>query len=81
MPAKKSGSFNFEQSLTELNKLVSKMEQGNLALEDSLKAFEQGVALVQECQKALQTAEQKVQILSQQGHETLQPFEPDNGTD
>lgn len=39
------------------------MEDENLSLEQSLKNFEQGIQLTQQCQKALQEAEQKVQIL------------------
>lgn len=81
MAAKKSTAFNFEQSINKLEELVGKMEQGNLPLEDSLQSFEKGVALVQECQSALKSAQQKVQMLSQQGHETLKPFEPNNDSD
>jgi len=55
--------FNFEQALEDLNAIVAKMEQGGLSLEESLLHFEKGVALTLECQKALQDAEQKVQIL------------------
>ncbi len=55
--------FNFEQAMEELNKIVVQMEQGGLSLEESLKSFEKGVALTQQCQKALQSAEQKVQKL------------------
>lgn len=56
-------NFNFETALEELNEIVTKMEQGGLSLEDSLKCFEKGIALTRRCQKALQEAEQKVQIL------------------
>lgn len=62
MPEKKEG-FAFEQSLAELEQLVQQMESGDMSLEQSLKAFEKGVKLTRECQKALTEAEQKVQIL------------------
>ena len=39
------------------------MENGDLTLEESLKAFEQGIKLTRECQSALTQAEQKVQML------------------
>lgn len=69
-------SFNFEQAMGELESLVEKMEQGESTLEDSLKDFERGVQLTRLCQKSLQTAEQKVQILMQQnGQQQLTPFE------
>lgn len=59
----KSDNFNFEKALEQLNNLVEKMETGGLSLEDSLKSFEQGIALTRQCQTALKQAEQKVQIL------------------
>ena len=54
---------NFEQALDQLEALVDDMENGELSLEESLKAFEQGTKLTRDCQKALQDAEQKVQVL------------------
>lgn len=56
-------SFDFEKTLADLETLVSSMEEGELSLEDSLKAFEKGIKLTRDCQTALQVAEQKVQIL------------------
>ncbi|MCG8614148.1 MAG: exodeoxyribonuclease VII small subunit [Pseudomonadales bacterium] len=62
----------FEQSLQELEAIVKKMEQGELSLDDSLKAFERGVALSRQCQNALKDAELKVAKLTAEG--TLEPF-------
>lgn len=59
----KSTKFNFEDALENLQELVEAMEDGELSLEESLKAFEQGIKLTRECQSALENAEQKVQIL------------------
>ncbi len=65
----------FEDSLEELEQLVEQMEQGELSLEQSLKLFERGVKLTNTCQKALEDAEQKVQILLEKnGKQTLEPF-------
>ncbi len=61
MAAKKS--YPFEQSLDKLEKLVEKMEEGDLSLEESLKTFEEGIKLTRECQQALAHAEQKVKLL------------------
>ena len=58
--------INFEKSLKQLEALVEKLEKGELSLEESLKQFEQGVKLTRECRQALQTAEQKISILSQE---------------
>ena len=77
MPAKKS--VNLEKALTELEKLVEEMEQGNLSLEDSLKRFEKGIALTSDCQKALQNAELKVQELIEKNGKLLEKdFEVDD---
>lgn len=54
---------HFEQSLKSLQKIVEAMESGELSLEKSLAEFEKGVKLIRQCQKSLETAEQKVQIL------------------
>jgi len=55
----------FETSLDELELLVSQMESGDLSLEESLQAFERGVALTRSCQQALKTAELRVQALTE----------------
>jgi len=63
MTKKDKQDFNFESALKNLEQLVSSMENGELSLEDSLKAFEKGIKLTRECQTALKEAEQKIQIL------------------
>ena len=57
---------NFEKSLEQLEALVNRLEKGGLSLEDSLKCFEQGVKLTRECRQALQSAEQKIFVLSKE---------------
>lgn len=80
--ARKTQKINFEASIAELEKLVEKMESGEFSLEDSLKQFENGIALARACQQALREAEQKVLQLTSDanGQETLTPFEPSNET-
>jgi len=63
--AKKSREKSFEESLAELESLVTAMEAGELPLDEALRQYERGVQLTRECQAALQTARQKVQILQQ----------------
>ena len=70
MANKKTSSFDFEQSLQDLEELVTAMEEGELTLEESLKAFEKGVKLTRECQSALKKAEQKVQDLMNDNGDT-----------
>lgn len=53
----------FEESLKQLEEIVNKMEQGQLSLEQSLGAFEQGVQLTRQCQSTLKQAEQRVSKL------------------
>jgi exodeoxyribonuclease VII small subunit len=74
MPKKKSPP-SFENDLAELEQLVIRLERGEISLEESLQAFERGVNLTRTCQKALQEADQKVQILIEKsGNQTLEPF-------
>lgn len=61
--SRKTEAPDFEASLEQLESLVHAMEDGELSLEQSLEAFEKGIRLTRECQKALQEAEQKVQYL------------------
>jgi exodeoxyribonuclease VII small subunit len=70
---------NFEASMEELESLVAEMESGELTLEESLEHFERGIRQVRNCQKALDEAEQKVQILlKESGDQQLADFEPDS---
>ena len=73
---------NFEQQLDELEKIVSRMEQGELSLEKSIHEFEQGMKLASQCQKTLQDAEMRVKVLMSDslGNEQLQDFQEDIDT-
>lgn len=55
--------MDFEKKLGRLEEIVQKMEKGELALEDSLKLFEEGVKLSRECHQRLNEAEAKVKKL------------------
>ena len=77
---KTTATTNFEDSLTRLESLVNKLEQGELNLEDALVAFEEGIQLTRQCQQALQNAEQKVKLLVEdQGTLTEQDFDESTG--
>ena len=54
---------SFESSLEELEQIVRQLEGGDLPLDRSLELFEQGVRLSRDCQKRLDEAERKVEIL------------------
>ena len=61
-----SDKFNFNKGLLELEKIISKMESGELSLEDSLKNFEEGVKIHRKCHTALMDAEHRINILTEQ---------------
>lgn len=75
---KKAENLSFEEATQELESIVKQMEEGDLPLEQALKAFERGVQLASHSQKTLQEAEQKVKVLMhQQGQESLVDFDQD----
>jgi exodeoxyribonuclease VII small subunit len=73
---------SFEQAMQELEKLVAEMETGDLPLEQALAKFERGISLARTSQSMLKEAEQRVQILTQQGgEEQLQPLNDDQASE
>ncbi|GHE28945.1 exodeoxyribonuclease VII small subunit [Vulcaniibacterium thermophilum] len=81
MPAETSSTSavaDFERSLDELERLVEKMEHGDLTLEESLAAYERGVGLYRKCQTALEQAELRVRLLTDpQDPGSAEPFAAD----
>jgi len=67
----------FEASLEELEKIVTLLEDGAQPLEESLKLFENGVRLTRECQKRLDDAERKIEVLLRdaEGEPATETFE------
>ncbi len=57
----------FESAMVRLEAIVKNIESGNLPLEESLTAFQEGVGLIQQCQTLLSQAEQKVEMLVKAG--------------
>jgi exodeoxyribonuclease VII small subunit len=81
-PAKKNETAkkpDFEYSLARLEEIVKKLEGANLSLDDAMKLFEEGVQLSRDCQKYLEQAEGKVEILLKKaGAEMVaEPFDPE----
>jgi len=66
--------LTFEQAFAELEETVRKLEEGGLALEESLALFERGQALAAHCNRQLDQAELKVRQLTPEG---IVPFEPE----
>ncbi|WP_277965846.1 exodeoxyribonuclease VII small subunit [Pantoea trifolii] len=79
MPKKAEAPVSFESALQQLEQIVSRLESGELPLEDALNEFERGVQLARTGQQTLQQAEQRVQILlSDEKDAALAPFTPEN---
>ena len=60
----KKKSLNFESTLDEIEKIIESLQEGNLSLEDSIKAYEKGISLTKACQKMLSDPELKIKKLS-----------------
>ena len=58
MPAKKAPTF--EQALERLETIASGLEDGSMSLEESLRAYEEGVALIRACEKTLASARLRI---------------------
>ena len=56
--------LTFEESLARLEQIVAALESGNLPLEESLKVFEEGVALARHCGRSLEDAERRIEVLA-----------------
>jgi exodeoxyribonuclease VII small subunit len=77
----------FEDALKELEDLVSRLEKGELRLEESLRLYERGIALARQCHAQLEEAEGKIELLMKdsrgeaaldaQGRPKTKPFELD----
>ncbi len=57
--------IKFEEAIEKLDAIVSKLESGSAALDESLSLFEEGVGLIKLCNEKLDKAEQKVKILTE----------------
>ncbi|MAU88223.1 MAG: exodeoxyribonuclease VII small subunit [Gammaproteobacteria bacterium] len=66
----------FEESIKELEKIVKTLEDGEPSLDESLKNFEKGITLIKVCQKELESAENKIKELTEDGD--TKPFDSDN---
>ncbi len=60
-----SGPATFEEAFRRLQEIVARMESGDLALEDLLERYEEGMRLVKFCSDKLSLAEQKITVLAQ----------------
>ena len=57
--------LSFEEAIKELTSIVGSIEQGEIALQDSLQQYEKGMALIKHCRGILQTAEKRIEKISE----------------
>ena len=68
----------FEDSLAELQEIVNTLEEGTAGLEESMEQFERGVKLLRSCYQSLESAEQKIEVLTRvdaDGNPVLEDFD------
>lgn len=77
-PPQSDESQSFEASVSELQEIVGQLEDGTLALEESMLQFERGVSLLRNCYQVLEQAEQRIEILTStaaDGNPSTEPFD------
>lgn len=75
----KKKSPSFEDSLDKLDKIVEHLENGSLPIEESLKAFEDGMATYRHCVEILEKARNRIEAIMKRGDEiTTRPIPIDN---
>lgn len=77
--AAKSRSNDFEKSFQQLEKIVQRLEGEELSLDESLKLFEEGIALSRFCHSKLEEVEKKIELIlsDAKGEPVTKPFEPE----
>jgi len=73
--------MKFEEAMSKLEGITTALENGDLGLDEALKKYEEGIALTRICQKKLEEAKKRIEVLvrSKDGTLTPAPFDPDNG--
>jgi len=61
---KQERKMTFEQALAKLEEIVSKIESGEVPLEESIEKYAEGIKLIKQCRSILDAAEQKIRLLA-----------------
>jgi exodeoxyribonuclease VII small subunit len=78
-PSPETG-LKFEEAMARLEAIVHALEAGNLPLDESLRVFEEGTALLRYCTRRLEEAERRIEVLMQdEGGVRIEPFRWENG--
>ncbi|HBM79852.1 MAG: exodeoxyribonuclease VII small subunit [Clostridiales bacterium] len=77
MAEKKTNNIKFEDALERLEEIIKSLQDGNLSLEKSMEAFQEGIELVKICSEKLDNAETKVKMLIKESNGTQKevPFD------
>ena len=69
--------MSFEDAMAELETIVGSLESGKAPLDDSIKAYERGIALKQHCEKKLKAAQEKIEkiTIGPDGTPSVEPFD------
>ncbi len=60
------GKLSFEEAIKQLTGIVARIEQGEIALQDSLEQYERGMALIKHCRTILKKAEERIEKISKE---------------
>ena len=80
-PSAELEQLDFEKALAELEKIVARMEGGELSLEQALATHKRGLELARFCQQKLEAAQQQVKVLEGEVLKPLERVSPENGED
>ena len=80
-PSSELAELDFEKALAELEKIVARMESGELSLEQALATHKRGLELARFCQHKLEAAQQQVKVLEGEILKPLEKVTPDPGED
>ena len=80
-PSSELAELDFEKALAELEKIVARMESGELSLEQALATHKRGLELAKFCQQKLEAAQQQVKVLEGEILKPLEKVTPDPGED
>jgi exodeoxyribonuclease VII small subunit len=78
-PSPELAELEFESALAELEKIVARMESGELSLEQALATHKRGLELARFCQQKLEAAQSQVKVLEGEILKPLEKLAPENG--
>ena len=78
---KKTDELSFEQAIDQLNQIVSRIEMGQVPLQESLEQYEKGMKLIRYCRGILQDAEKRIEMISAKEEQKPAELDPSDSND